>query len=187
MHHRWSRKILETHFDNEEGSREERNMASPNYYEPIGKQTYSQIERQGYIREGMINIINDILKQGHKLILVYPVPEMGFDVRRKLMKESIKEKLSFGKFSTPILSGSNKVFKKRNKLVFEILDSVQNSSIYRIYPHKLFCDKQIKNRCVANDKNNLFYYDDDHLSLKGSQLVVDEIIKQVDEIIKQKY
>ena len=86
-----------------------------------------------------------------------------------------------------ILSGSNKVFKKGNKLVFEILDSVQNSSIYRIYPHKLFCDKQIKNRCVANDKNNLFYYDDDHLSLKGSKLVVDEIIKQVDEIIKQKY
>ena len=187
LHHRWSRKILETHFDNEEGSREERDMAAPDYYEPIGKQTYSQIERQGYIKEGMISIINDILKQGHKLILVYPVPEMGFDVRRKLMKESIKEKLSFGKFSTPILSGSNKVFKKRNKLVFEILDSVQNSSIYRIYPHKLFCDKQIKNRCIANDKSNLFYYDDDHLSLKGSQLVVDEIIKQVDEIIKQKY
>ena len=82
----------------------------------------------------------------------------------------------------PILSGSYEVFKKRNKLVFETLDSIKNENIYRIYPHKLFCDKQLENRCVSNDKNNIFYYDDDHLSIQGSKLVVDEIMNEIKKI-----
>ena len=52
--------------------------------------------------------------------------------------------------------------------------------IFRVYPHKFFCDKQIENKCIANDENNIFYLDDDHLSKFGSKIVVNEII----EIIK---
>ena len=65
--------------------------------------------------------------------------------------------------SIPIFTGSYEVYKKRNKLIFEILDSIESPNIYRVYPHKSFCDKQIKNRCVANNENNFFYYDDNHL------------------------
>ena len=58
---------------------------------------------------------------------------------------------------------------------FELLDSIKGDNIYRVYPHKLFCDKLIENRCIANDEKTIFYYDDDHLSIQGSKLVVDEI------------
>ena len=69
--------------------------------------------------------------------------------------------------------------KKNNKFIFQILDSLQNPNIYRVYPYKLFCNKKIKYKYLANDKKNLFYYDNTHLSIKGSEFVVDEIFKYI--------
>ena len=181
FHQRWSLLFLETWFDNKEGYKENSNITYPSYLEPINIKTSSLKERQKYIREGFLSQINKIINQGHKLILVYQVPEMGFNPNRLLFRRYLVEKKLF-KNSTPILTGSYEVFKKRNKLIFEILDNVENSNIYRVYPHKIFCDKKIVNRCVANDENNLFYYDDNHLSLQASKFVVNEIMKEIEKI-----
>ena len=77
-------------------------------------------------------------------------------------------------------------------LLFVILTSLPVAwlylipNIYRVYPDKLFCNNRLANRCVANDQDNLFYYDDDHLSLKGSELLVNEIMKIINLIINKK-
>lgn len=185
FHQRWSIRILETHFDNEEGFKEYKNEEYKNYdyLEPIDIRTSSQQQREKYIKEGLISQINEIINLGHKLILVYPYPEMGFDPQKKLNSKNIKN-FVFNKkeYSPSILTGSYEVYKKRNKLIFEILDTVQNENIYRVYPHSHLCDKQIKNRCVSNDVENIFYYDDDHLSLSGSKFVVDDILKIIKNI-----
>jgi len=185
FHQRWSWRILETYFDNEEGYKEykrEKDKFS-DYFEPINIKTTSQNERQKYIRDSLISEINEIINQGHKLILVYPVPENAFEPHLTLHRRMIKENLfNKEKFMTPVLTTSYEVYKKRNQKIFEILDSVESSNIYRVYPHSHFCDKQIKNRCVANDEENIFYYDDDHLSLSGSKYVVDDITKIIQEI-----
>jgi peptidoglycan/LPS O-acetylase OafA/YrhL len=152
FHHRWGIRLSELNFLNEEG-----------------------------FKEALHSQINKIITQGHKLILVYPVPELGADPNRYLFRKYILNKNVFNN-SIPVFSSSYEVYKKRNKLMFEVLDSIKNENIIRIYPHKLFCDKQIKDRCVANDKNNIFYYDDDHLSLQGSKFVVDEIMKEIEKI-----
>ena len=78
FHQRWSVIFLETWFDNEEGYTEESKLESYNYFEPINTETSSLKERQKYIIDGVKSQINKIINQGHKLILVYPVPEMGF-------------------------------------------------------------------------------------------------------------
>jgi peptidoglycan/LPS O-acetylase OafA/YrhL len=181
FHQRWAIRFLETYFDNEEGFKERNDLEYHSYLEPINTNSSSLKERQQYIKESLISQINKIINQGHKLILVYPVPEVGKNPKGYLFNKYIYNKNVF-KNSIPILSGSYDVYKKRNKLVFEVLDSIKNENIIRIYPHKLFCDKQIKDRCVANDKNNIFYSDDDHLSLQGSKFVVDEIMKEIEKI-----
>ena len=181
FHQRWSVIFLETWFDNEEGYKEESKLESYNYFEPINTETSSLKERQKYIIDGVKSQINKIINQGHKLILVYPVPEMGFTPHRLLYKKYLLDKNLFEN-STPILSGSYEVYKKRNKLIFEVLDSIQDQNIHRIYPHKFFCNKLIVNRCVANDENNILYYNDDHLSIKGSKPIVDEIISEIKNI-----
>ncbi len=179
LHFRWSLKILETHYDNEEGYKEKSNLIYKYYLEPNNIKTTSQQQRQKYLRNEIISRIKYIINKGHKLIIVYPVPEMAFNVPRTLNSKFIKSRFNFSQFSTPILSGSYEVFKKRQKAVFEILDNVQSPNIFRVYPHKFFCDTVVKNRCIANDEENIFYHDDDHLSLKGSKYVVDEIIKKI--------
>tara|TARA_Y200000002_G_scaffold381917_1_gene397291 strand:- start:2212 stop:4206 length:1995 start_codon:yes stop_codon:yes gene_type:complete len=181
-HLRWSIKLLSTWFDNEEGYKEEVKLTIPDaYFEPINVKTSSQEERQKYILENLKSQIDNITKQGHKLILVYPVPEMGFNVPRNLLKTIVRERVSAND-TVPILSGSYDVYQKRNKLIFETLDSIENPDIYRVYPHEFFCDLQIKKRCVANDQENLFYFDDDHLSLKGSEFIARQIIKEIKKI-----
>ncbi len=181
LHYRWTLKILEMHFDNEEGYREEgkSNLIYKDYLEPINVKNSSQQQRQKYIADEIISRINFIINNGHRLIIVYPVPEMGFNVPRLLNSKFIKNRTYSSEFSVPILSGSYEVFKKRNKTTFEILDNVKSPNIYRVYPHKFFCNLQIKDRCVANDKENIFYHDDDHLSLQGSKYVIDEIMKKI--------
>ena len=185
LHHRWSLTLLETYFDNEEGYKDYLKEEDKyyDYIEPINFKTLSQQQRVKYKKEGLISQINKIINQGHKLILVYPVPEMAFHSPKLLYREYVKS-FMFNKkeYSPSILTGSYDVYKKRNKLIFEILDSIKNENINRVYPHSYFCDKQIKNRCVANDENNIFYYDDDHLSLQGSKLVVDAIMKEIEKI-----
>ena len=107
------------------------------------------------------------------VILVYPIPEVGFDISTKLRNKF---------FSNKLLDTSFDVFKERTKSSFELLDSIQGENIYRVYPHTLFCDTTIKNRCVAHDDKNIFYSDDNHPSIKASEMINDLIIKEIEKI-----
>ena len=178
FHQRWTFSILSTYFDNEEGITEYDNE-SEKYTGKI-KPTSENINEQQRIilvRKSIVSSINSILEKNHKVILVYPVPENAFDVPR-----SIYNKLNKTNINVPILSTSYDVYKKRNKLIFETLDSIQNDNIYRVYPHKHFCDNQIKNRCVSNSKDKIYYFNDDHLSLQGSTFVVKDIVDIIKKI-----
>ena len=176
IHQRWSVYFLEKYFDNEEGFKG--NNTYDDYYEPANTKTSSFEERQEYLKQGLLSKISKIVDQGHKLILVYPVPEMGFNVPNHF-KNSFFRLRKLNNFEIPILTGSYDVYKKRNEFVFSVLDSAKDKNIYRVYPHKSFCDIFIKNKCVANDDKSIFYNDDDHLSLDGSKFVVNDIMKEI--------
>lgn len=180
LHQRWAINFLETYFDNKEGFKET-HLLLDDYFEPIDIETLSLNERQKYLEIALTSQINRILNYGHKLVLVYPVPEMGFHVPNLFKTEFFKQR-NLNSYQIPILTGSYEVYKKRNELIFNILDSIQSPNIYRVYPHKFFCDVIIKDRCAANNNENIFYADDDHLSLDASKLVVDEIIDKIKKI-----
>ena len=157
-------------FDNQEGGIE---GESGNEY--ISLKEYESIQE---------SFRNEVLKlsKKNKVILVYPIPELGFNPRRKIIKKWIKnshpKSLNVESFSTSYV-----VYKKRTKESFDLLDSIKNKNIYRVYPHELFCNTIAKRRCIANNEKDIFYYDDDHLSLKGSQMVNDLIMQEIKKII----
>jgi peptidoglycan/LPS O-acetylase OafA/YrhL len=183
FHQRWSIRILETYFDNREGFAESKDTISHDYYEPTNILTTSQQEREKYISNALLSEIQDILAKGHKLILVYPVPELGFNPLRLIYAKYIYNKFFYkSQKNIETLTINYEVYKERNKKIFTILDSIQHSNIYRIYPDSYFCNKQIKNRCVANNKKSIFYYDDDHLSLEGSKFIINDIVKIIKTI-----
>jgi peptidoglycan/LPS O-acetylase OafA/YrhL len=167
----WSFKILESFKD---GS------PTTEYLEPINVKTSSEKERQEYLANGLKITINNILKQGHAVILIYQTPELNFDAQRLINRNLL---FSFKNNNTiPILTLNYDDYIKRNKLIFEILDSIKGPKVYRVYPDKYFCNTVILNKCVVNNKKHLFYYDDNHLSLEGSKYVVNDIIGIIKKI-----
>ena len=125
---------------------------------------------------------NEILElsKNNKIVLIYPIPELGFfDLPSKIW-------MNINKFSKDTdleyITTSFNVYKERTKSSFELLDSIQNNNIYRVYPHILFCDTTIKNRCLTHDDKNIFYSDDNHPSLKGAEMINDLIMKEIEKI-----
>mgnify|MGYP001246541354 CR=1 FL=1 len=185
IHKRWSFYLTESRYDNKKGFTEfqkEDNRIIENYLEPYDIITKNLKERQIYLKEAISVSLKDIIKNNHKLIIVYPVPEMGFDVPRLMNRKIISNRI-LNKKQLPSLTTDYDVFLERNKFVYEILDNLENKNIYKVYPEKVFCNTKIKNKCVANDEKNLFYYDDDHLSLYGSEILVKEIMIKIKKII----
>ena len=106
---------------------------------------------------------------------------MGLNVKEKIFIQGKKNKFSKNTDFKYITTSFN-VYKERAKSSFELLDSIHSNNIYRVYPHKLFCDTTIQNKCITHDDMNIFYFDDDHPSLKGAEMINDLIMKEIEKI-----
>ena len=127
-----------------------------------------------------INFFNKLNKISKKVIVVYPIPEVGFNVPRRilnLMKEKKLKNLNNAK-SIKNLSTSYEVYINRTKDSFDLLNKL-NDNIGKIYPHKIFCDKK---RCFTILNNQILYSDSNHLSLSGSKLLNEKIINEIKKI-----
>ena len=157
------------HFDNKEGGVE--GLEWSHKFVSSGKYDTIQNSFKHEILE---------LSKNNKIIVIYPIPEVGWNVPKKIFRDTAK----FFKKNTDLkyITTSFNVYKERTKSSFELLDSIQGDNIYRVYPHTLFCNTTIKDRCVTHDGKNIFYFDDDHPSIKGSEMINDLIMKEIEKI-----
>ena len=133
-------------------------------------------------QDGFKNSIKELsINKNISVILTYPIPEAGWHVPKKLLSSLPKKWYSVKDYLVPenYLTTSYEVFKNRTKSSFELLDSINGDNIYRVYPHKLFCDTNVKERCVTHDNKNIFYADDDHPSFKGAEMINSLIMKKI--------
>jgi peptidoglycan/LPS O-acetylase OafA/YrhL len=142
----------------------------------------SKSERQQNIKINFIKTIQKLSENNHKVILIYPMPEVGIHVPRVLIEKYFKNKYSELFINEKLFTTSFDLYKKRTKTSFEILDSVKAENVYRVYPHKLFCDTIVKDRCLTHDEEDIFYFDDDHPSIKGSEMINNLIIQEIEKI-----
>jgi peptidoglycan/LPS O-acetylase OafA/YrhL len=165
-------------FDNQEGGVE--NGDWPYLYHSVGQ--------FNSIQSSFRNSIHTISKN-NKIILIYPIPEVGINIKDKILATSqknvfLKENYNFDEFLEPkkVFTTSYNTYTQRTKSSFDLLNSIKGKNIYKIYPHKLFCNNQIKNRCMTHDNEHIFYWDDDHTSLQGSKMINDLILKEIKKI-----
>lgn len=142
-------------------------------------------DRQLLIKKSMLETASEILKLGNTLVLVYPIPEMEFNVPTKFVNK-FKNKVDFvsGKFKNEIhndeyLKIPFESYKKRTLKAFNFLDQIKGENIIRIYPHKLFCNNPIIQSCIAHNSKDIFYRDSHHPSEYGANLVNNLIIKKI--------
>lgn len=124
------------------------------------------------MKNEIIKSLNLIVSSGRNLIIVYPIPEMGWEIPTHLAR-SILERGSVAKFDASVGIDS---FFQRNEAAFAALDMVGGEgftgTVARVYPHEILCEQ----RCLAHFNGIPLYFDDDHLSKFGADLIVPEIL-----------
>ena len=121
------------------------------------------------------------LAQKNKIILIYPFPEAGWDIPKKILSLSNNNKKSIKEYLVPknYITTSHDVYKKRTASSFELLNSIEGENIYRIFPDKLFCNTEVKNRCLTHDDKHIFYTDDSHPSSRAGEMINDLIMQKI--------
>jgi peptidoglycan/LPS O-acetylase OafA/YrhL len=123
------------------------------------------------------------LSKNNKIILMYPIPEVDYDPNKKIYLKWINRENKFSKdLNFEYLTTSYKAYQTRTKSSFELLDSIKSDNVYRVYPHKLFCNTTFKDKCMTHNDKIVFYIDSHHPSLKGSHLINELIIKEIEKI-----
>lgn len=169
---RWPAHISNLEFDNKEGGGSNKRWHRD--FVPVGK--YKNIQS---------SFLNEILElsKNNKIILLYPVPEVGFDPNKKLYSQWIKRKNKFSQdYNFEYFTTSYKVFLDRNKTSFQLLDSIKGENIFRVYPHSILCDTIVKERCITHTDEIVFYVDKHHPSLKGSHFINELIINEIEKL-----
>ncbi len=167
--------IEHAYFDNQEGGLEK--STNPPALALPGEVWPDYIDKTS-IKPAILNTINTLLEHNIKVILVYPIPEVGFNVPEKIVQYlNNSSTIKLASFNKASFSTSYKVFQKRTKSSYNIYDGVpDNKNLIRIYPESFLCNKI---RCHTHDTNNIFYKDDDHLSYIGASILLDIILEKM--------
>ena len=157
-----------------------------------GKWDYFKSIDGSSFQDSFKKTIGRLSADGHQIILIYPIPEVGVHVPKYIFKnqKSLRSK-SFSEMQSNFkpLTTNFDIYVERSKSTFEMFDYFKTPNIHRVYPHTLFCDNQIKGRCVTHNEEDIFYADHDHPSTKGSEMIVELIMDKIlvaEEIIRLK-
>ncbi len=164
---RWAIRVEESYFDNTLGGVE---IGSYVPWKSPGQDELGQFQA---LSKSLNETITAILSSGKKVVLVYPIPEMGWDVPRYL---NITYRRN-GKISESDGAIPQSVYNERNKRTIALLDSVgEHDSLLRFYPDKVLCDTLVPEMCIAHIAGVPIYSDDDHLTKFGAALLIDGIL-----------
>ncbi len=109
-------------------------------------------------------LVERLLKAGRKVVMIYPVPEVGYDVPTTWALRYIHQGADKATFDRP-----RTMYQHRQKEVLPILNYVVTThGIVKLDPAELFCNSLA---CMTEKDGSLLYYDDDHLSTAGAYLL----------------
>jgi hypothetical protein len=173
---RWTLSMEGTRFDNQEGgvetSRDNPHLDIVVDDQPEYHPTYNH---RPNISEQYSKSVQAFLNMGKKVILIYSVPEVGWNVPNYVSRYYLKSPNQA--FHPDVGSTSYAVFKERNRRSHEALDNAgQHPNLFRVYPERILCDNDVIDRCIVQKDGRALYRDDNHLSNAGAKLIVDQII-----------
>jgi peptidoglycan/LPS O-acetylase OafA/YrhL len=174
---RWAFFFEGRRFDNQEGGIE---SGEPNVpvVDGFPEAPASDPAHQRRLGELMGRTVHDLLAAGKDVVLVYPVPEAGWDVPYYLARE-----IQFGIRRERPLSTRLDVFLSRTREARAALDRIgDNPHLFRVRPSDMLCGTVLEDRCVVQQGNAPLYFDDDHLSSVGASLVARGIAGVLDPV-----
>ncbi len=168
---RWAVYLEGSYFDNTEGGVESGDFIALDTVIDGVKQRNIEERRVSLVAEKYQASIERLLNAGKKVVLIYPIPEVGFNVPKRLTRMKM---LGVDEEITT----SYDVFLNRNRRVIDAFDAIgERNNLLRIRPDQLFCQTNGGGRCVTVKDKSILYYDDDHLSNTGSKFVAEDVVK----------
>lgn len=147
----------------------------------VNKEDNKDISRA--IQRSYTDSVKFLLEDGNKVVLIYPLPEIGVYPPDQIVKEyrSYDSKQDWIKWEKQGgFTNSYRTFQKRTKRSYEAYDAVPDSpNLLRIYPEKLFCNTKFTGKCINHDKNHIYYNDSGHLSSEGAKILIDHIMANI--------
>jgi peptidoglycan/LPS O-acetylase OafA/YrhL len=148
-----------------------------------GERNGSQRPKHWYLQNGnsnqrakdVVSSLTEWSNDGYGLVIIYPVPEQGFDVNKTLKSYALPISNAD---QLPTLSTNYTEYKERVARSYEALDKVKGSSVMRVYPEKLFCREEA-GTCIASESNRLYFEFDNHVTPLGADLIVREVANQL--------
>jgi hypothetical protein len=163
----WSLHFESTRFDNQDGGVAQGKSLNFHQYRGLSEEV-----RINQIGQELKASIEQLLSSGKRVVLIYPIPEVGWNVPNILARQQM--------FSYEIpqdLSTNYSVFKERVARAEKQMDLIQHTNLIRVKPENLFCDEAIEDRCIVKIKNTPIYFDDNHLNYYGATHLADLIIE----------
>lgn len=122
-------------------------------------------------RDGLSTLVDTLLANGKHVVLVYPVPETGFDIPSTLALISIRGE-DPAKFTT-----ARDVYLERQSHALRILNGIgDHPMLTRVYPDSILCPGA---RCLTYAKGTPLYFDSHHLSIPGARLLRPELERAI--------
>lgn len=114
------------------------------------------------------------LSKSFNIVLVYPIPEAGWNVPRTAFKNAYFEN------AIDNLSSSYTNYRLRTHGVIDLFDRLvaEMPNVHAARVDKVLCSGTT-GRCINADENGVYYYDDDHLSNAGARLVAPVIVDAI--------
>lgn len=171
---RWTAKMFpvanlleEPVFDNQEGGVEYQKKPISNFaLKPTGEWGVDgQLKKQAVW--GFLNKLSATKKQ---VLVVYPVPEVGWD----LPTYNFSTYLQTGNVNRDV-STSYELYKVRNRFIIDTLDDKELGSIIKVRPEDFFCKVGDGRRCMAQVNWQPYYYDSNHLASEGARPIAKEV------------
>ncbi len=173
--------ISETYFNNKEGGIEGGERSK--YFTNLDNSLRDKKLRKDFLKKAIKKGLNELLENDLKVVLLYPIPEGGWHIPRKIWGESSKSNFEEW-IKKNNLTTSYEVFRERTRETYNLYDSIDHPNVIRVYPEELFCNTPKINRCSTHNDNRIFYRDDDHLSYYGGTILNSEIISAINKFTK---
>lgn len=175
---RWTLGIEGVRFDNKEGGIEHGQKPQLDIVENGDYLLHEDYSHRELLARAHIDSIQYLLDIGKKVILIYPVPEAGWNIPDYINKTYWLNRNS--ELRETEASTSHQVFNDRNRRTIDILNRVKpNNNLHRIYPENIFCSSEVVGRCVTHSNGLIYYRDDDHLSDAGAKLIMEQVIAKL--------
>ncbi len=171
---RWQFSIDGTKFDNGEGGRE---LGDNSRIWDLADGDTAGLDAKAatpILLNAFVDDIKALLASGVKVVLVYPIPEAGWNVPDRLSR------ITMASGGAPDLSTDPAAYLARNRAVIDAFDAIQSPNLYRVRPDEALCDTVIPGRCANSLGETVLYRDENHVTNAGARLIAPAVLTAIE-------